>query len=387
MKKFILILLSTIIAAGLAACSGEPAEPDKSSPEREVLHEDGNHSFDGKTCTECGYIDMSGMEIDAAIAQYGYFHVDTDGSNTVNTGDTVYFGSYPKTRVDEDLSAYLMGSWTDYGYYANMEKAELMSYMDFTVDEVKYRAVKIDGNKPYYTDLAATEEKSYVAQNGYTAGNVYFFKFEPIEWRVLDYANGEAMLNTVRCVDGQSYKAVYFKDGSVYYGDEAKTVYANDWENSDIRAFLNGSFTDWAFDSAERALLVTKTLDNTASYDPENTFAKDQKVTDDKVYLLSWADLNNELYGFTGSLIKTGTDYAESQGLRTSQQSANENGESASWWSLRSSGGKSFTICGVNKYGEATKSNTTMYSDSATDGVVTYTAEGISPVVNIKIGK
>ncbi|MCH5315609.1 MAG: hypothetical protein J1E81_06825 [Eubacterium sp.] len=363
----------------------------------------GAHSYDGKECSVCGYVDMSDMTAGAAIAQYGYYHVDADDSHTVNTGDHIHFGSYPQAEVkDGELTATLAGKlsssgWTSYGYYAEGALNDgLMSYQDVTDGDAKYRAVKIDGYRPFYTDLAATSANSIVYENGYRTGNIYWFAFAPIEWRVLDYGNGEAMLNTADCIDSQSYNNTYDKNGAQYY-NKGTEIFSNEWEHSAIRSYLNGTFFNTAFSSAEQAKMVQKTLSNSdTGFNATSNYSVSQRDTNDKVYLLSYQDLLNKSYGFPNdmmhdnndpadlSVCKLGTDYALCQGARTSVQSP------GSWWMLRSAGGKSFSICGVTKYGSITNSNTASYTpgnNTKTEGIAFNTSEGVSPVVNIKIGK
>lgn len=363
----------------------------------------GNHDYNGKECAVCGYIDMSAMTESEAIAEYGYYHVDSDGSRTVNTDDKIFFGSYPQDKVTEadtvaSLNAKLSASgWTGYGYYAEGELNEnLASYQDVTEEGVKYRAVKIDGYRPFYTDLAATSANSIVSENGYAAGNTYWFEFSPIEWRVLSYENGEALLNTVDCIDSQSFNNVYDKNGAQYY-NKGTEIFSNDWENSYIRNYLNETFYNMAFSTSEQSKIVEKTLDNsTTGFNTTSNYAVSQNDTKDKVYLLSYRDLLNEDYGFPDDMTKDnndpadltvcklGSDYALCQGARTSVQSP------GSWWMLRSAGGKSFSVCGVTKYGSITNSNTASYSTGMTvktEGIAYNTSEGVSPAVNIKIGK
>lgn len=362
-----------------------------------------NHTYDGKVCSVCGYVDMADMTATDAIAQYGYYHVDSDGSNTVNTNDHIYFGSYPQSEVkDATLIATLhealtANGWTSYGYYAEGALNEtLASYQDVTVDGVKYRAVKVDGYRPFYTDLAATSANSIVYENGYRSGNTYWFAFAPIEWRVLDYVNGEAFLNTVDCIESQSYNNTYTKDGAQYY-NKGTEIFSNNWEHSAIRSFLNGAFFNTAFSTSEQSKVIETTLDNsTTSFNSTNNYVVSQQDTKDKVYLLSYQDLFNKTYGFPAdvtkdnnnpadlTVCKLGSDYALCQGARTSVQSP------GSWWMLRSAGGKSFSICGISKYGSITNSNTASYSPGTTtktEGITFNTSEGVSPAINIKIGK
>ncbi|MGN0806065.1 MAG: DUF6273 domain-containing protein [Candidatus Coproplasma sp.] len=363
----------------------------------------GNHSYDGDTCTVCGYVNMSEMTQEEAISRYGYYHSDVDGSNTVSVNDKIYFGSYPQDRVEEQslltaLDSVLNESgWTSYGYYSEGDESDIMSCQDVTLEGVKYRAVKIDECRPSRTD--GDSSASYTAENGYSQG-IYWFKFAPIEWRVLDYVNGEVLLNSVKCLDSQAFRNTVVKDGLIYYADEAKTVYANNWENSDVRTWLNSSFLNTSFTDLEQDKIVAQTLDNrNTSFDATSKYNSAQNATTDKVYLLSYSDILNADYGFPTSLVtgsghasiedltvcKTGTDYALCQGLRTSAQSSNANGEPCSWWMLRSAGGTSFSLCGVSKYGLLSKSNTSTFTDE--DAIVVGTNSGISPAITLKIGR
>lgn len=364
----------------------------------------GLHTYDGNTCTVCGYIDMSETTQEVAIAEYGYYHVDTDNSNTITTSDVIYFGSYPQDEVNDEtllsaLNAKISDNgWVSYGYYSSGAKNdELMSYQDVTEGNNSYRAVKVDGYRPYFTDLEATESNSIVAQNGYSAGNVYWFAFSPIEWRVLTYENGNALLNAVSCLDSQSFNNTYEKNGAQYY-NAGTEIYSNDWENSYVRSFLNTQFYEWAFSSAEQSIITATTLDNsTSGYSATSNYAVSQNRTTDNMFLLSYQDLLNDNYGFPDSseltknvatdladatVCKEGTAYALAQGARTSEQS------SGSWWMLRSAGAKSYAVCGVSKYGRLTNSSTASYpATEITEGITYNTAEGISPAINIKIGK
>lgn len=363
----------------------------------------GEHTYNGSVCTVCGYVDMSDMSQAEGIAEYGYYHIDADQSHTVTTGDKIYFGSYPQQKVTDAavLSALnaSSGEWTGYEYYAESAvNSNLMFYRDVTQNGVRYRGVKIDNYRPSRSDGGS--DTTYISENGYTKGNTYWFEYSAIEWRVLGYENGEAILNTVKSIDAQAYRNTLVKEGTIYYSDAEKSAYANNWETSDIREWLNNTFLASSFTDGEKTKIVTQTLDNeNTGYSATNKYALGQNQTEDKVYLLSYADILNADYGFpvdkvTGSghesiedltVCKTGTDYATCQGLRTSMQSANANGEPCSMWMLRSAGGTSFSFCGVSKYGTLTKSNLSTFTDE--DAIVIGTNTGISPAINLKMGK
>ena len=367
----------------------------------------GEHSFSDGVCTVCGYVDMSGIGEEEAIETYGYWHDDADGSGTVNTGDYISFGAYPRDEVTDSavlsaLNALLDESaWTSYGYSVENEESDFMCWQDAEYDGETYRAVYATENRPYFTDL--TSDYSFVSSNGYPAGTVYWFEYAPLSWRVLDYADGEALLNTADCIDSRSFADTYTKDGSDFLNADGS--YSNDWAGSAIREWLNGDFYGTAFTAAQQTMIAEQTLDNsTTGYSTTNSYSAVQSDTEDSVYLLSYQDMLNERYGFpeveTGNVTgngdgnlavcKSGTDYALAQGIRTSSTTTNANGDPCSWWLLRSPGNKSFAVCGITKYGTITKANTLSYSagqTSESDGIAFCTSEGISPAVTVRIGK
>lgn len=139
-------------------------------------------------------------------------------------------------------------------------------------------------------------------------GYTYYFKVEPIKWKVLTKSNGKAFI--------LSDKILIAKDF-----DEDNNNYAN----SDIREWLNGEFYTVAFSFSEQNSIKTTEVDNSASttqspdeneYACENTF--------DKVFLLSYQDMLNTDYGFNSAYSnedkerrKIATDYAKALGAET----------------------------------------------------------------------
>lgn len=70
-----------------------------------------------------------------------------------------------------------------------MKQGDWMKYADITLDGEKYRAVRFTAYRPdFIGDLASTTNGSYSMQddNGYKLNTVYYFKYEPLKWRVLD---------------------------------------------------------------------------------------------------------------------------------------------------------------------------------------------------------
>lgn len=258
----------------------------------------------------------------------------------VRTGDIVTLGSYPQTRVSGEALLNQLGntspSWKSCGYYLNGAKSDYMQYADVTISGAKYRAVKFTQYRTYLTDYPVFADYSWQDDNGYIAdGAVYWFKYEPVKWRVLDAAAG--LIVTESLVDSQAFN-------NLASGAE--------WQTSTLRAWLNAEFYNTAFSSADKALIKPTALTEGVS---------------DKVFILSSADATNVNYGFNmhdkihdTERIARGTDYAEAQGLRVSTYATYEGN---SYWWLRSGGTVSGLVRAVDTdggiYGDGDRVNRT----------------------------
>ena len=272
----------------------------------------------------------------------------------------VEFGSYPQSEVTSTslLSALnsLSLSWKSYGYYSGtgdwidgqMTSGDYMKYADVTYKGEKYRAVKFTEYRPSYTGHD-NDDGTYQDDNGYYTNTVYWFKFEPLMWRVLDPDEGFMMCESI--IDSQPYNNTIYYYGGKYYQDTSCTNYANDYATSSIRDWLNDDFYNTAFTSKEKEKIQESEQDNScwsSSY-PEY----DSDTTYDKIFLLSYDEVKNSEYGFSESPNNNdtarraqGTDYAKAQGLRVNNYSGSEY-HGNSWWWLRSPNYGSHSACGV----------------------------------------
>lgn len=252
---------------------------------------------------------------------------------TYKVGDIVEFGSYPQSKVtDSSLVSVLNKAskkWVSYGYYSGngsydiMVQGDWMEYADFTYNGTKYRAVTFSQYRPYRTSAVFSSGNSYQDNNGYTTNNTYYFKYESLKWRVLDHSTGLALCESI--IDSQAYSDTaysYERDPygyTAYWNDAAHTHYANDYATSSIRAWLNDDFYNTAFSSSQKASILTSELDNKAYSTSYSEY--DSETTYDKVFLLSWSEMQNTAYGFTANTRSSstrqakGTDYAKCQGL------------------------------------------------------------------------
>lgn len=274
---------------------------------------------------------------------------------TYKVGDIVEFGSYPQSKVTNSSLVSALNkvskSWVSYGYYSgdgsygSMKPGDWMKYADFTYNGTKYRAVTFSQYRPFYTSCSSCSSYTYQDDNGYTTNNIYYFKYKPLEWRVLDPSTGLVLCESI--IDSQAYSNTIYsygtnESGTVYWNNAEYTRYSNDYATSSIRAWLNDDFFNTAFSSSQKASILTSELVNKAydsKYDSETTY--------DKVFLLSYSEMQNTAYGFPANRNPSparqakGTDYAKCQGLYVEPSSG------CAFQRLRSASSLSEFTCGV----------------------------------------
>ena len=189
------------------------------------------------------------------------------------------------------------------------------------------------------------------------------FNVDPIKWRVLSNADGKLFLLADQNLDAQ-----------LYHGRQVSIT----WENCDLRSWLNGtsgdSFFANAFSSKEQAAVATTNVVN--ENNPEyNTPGGNN--TNDKIFLLSVAEVTNTAYGFSDSYANhpsrkvSTTAYAEYKG-----QDGYTN-----WWWLRSPGQYEYDAVDVRP--NATNTQVFIKGD-AVDGAG-YGPTGIRPAFNLNL--
>lgn len=226
-------------------------------------------------------------------------------------GDLYAMGEYPQSEVTS---------------------ASLISALSTASDSDGDGYVEYDGKE--YAKMTGT------SHNGYINTNTYYFEVEPIYWEV----KSDGTLLTESIIDAKSF---YTSSSNRTY--QEATVYANNYQYSRVRAFLNGydgsaygvdnysgsGFYDVAFSEDEKANILTTTVDNSASttYTSDGTNQYACNDTSDKIFLMSYQDMYKEDYGYTsdGSRVKVASDYAIYQGL----SSYNSSTGAGNWW-LRS---------------------------------------------------
>lgn len=292
-----------------------------------------------------------------------YVRVDADGNETPD-GNYLLFGSYPQSKVtDETVSTALTeaagalptkesdGNWTSYGYdlvfsivedvYAETPVNVVASrtvkiyswYIDREYNGARYRGIYFSDYRPLSyivcggmdknmfsseeemnefldsvsrewleeeEEMFPTEEDAVQARNGYTAGSVYWFKYEPIKWRILEENDGKAFLI--------SDTALYSRDMDDIITYNHKKITEDDWyyycnyAASDLRKWLNGSFYNDAFSDGQKDMIAVTTVSNGKdSYWDDDYALYWCEDTEDKVFLLSEKEVIDAKYGFTAA--------------------------------------------------------------------------------------
>jgi hypothetical protein len=274
----------------------------------------------------------------------------------ITKGDTYQFGTYPQNKViDATLFSTLNAAsgtlptsansqaWTSYGYYISGSVSSYMWYIDIENSGNEYRGVYFTSYRPYYTTDTSSTLNSWQDNNGYTTSSVYWFKYEPITWRVLDVQSSRAFLMADLVLDSQDY---HYSTSNRTIG--GSTVYANNYKESHIRSWLNDSFYNTAFNNEEKARILTTTVDNSAHSTGYSSNKYACANTSDKVFLLSYAEATSATYGLStdSSRQLKPSAYAKSQGVLTD----NTNGNS-DWWLRSPDYGSAFNAQYVNNFG------------------------------------
>ena len=211
--------------------------------------------------------------------------------STIDNMTYVYYGTYPQTVVDDSSLISSLNSLTS---------TNANGYYEFEGEE-------------YAKVVAHPYETGYKFINGSTiqSGQTYYFKVEPIKWRVLEEADGTYTLLSEYIIDKQVF---YTSSGNRTIGDQ--TIYENNYEHSTIREWLNNAFYNKAFSSPEKGSILTTLVDNSASTTASSTNPYFSNNTMDKVYLLSYQEAISSTYGFSSSSTRTAvtTDYARAVG-------------------------------------------------------------------------
>mgnify|MGYP003295828050 FL=1 len=197
--------------------------------------------------------------------------------------DTVVYGLYPQTHVSDEtlisaLDSLTTSSVNENGYYSYNENL-------------------------YYPYVANPDDSSFTFEDGVSivSGNKYWFKVEPIEWKILNEEEG--FVTSTRILDmhlfNERYKGTPTKTD--YQGNTGE-AYANNYKYSDLRSWLNTDFYNAAFSNDDTRIKTTE-VDNAASTTahPINDYVCEN--TNDKIFLLSYQELLDDVLNIVLSIL------------------------------------------------------------------------------------
>ena len=221
--------------------------------------------------------------------------------DTVAVGDYVAFGSYPQTLYTGSASLTVVSGETFEG---------LPVYTDGT-DKYVY----VSSPNPY------NSSNKYSNGTTISSSTACYFKLEPMVWKVLSKdSNNKLLLVSEREIRANIPFYTSSSDRTV----NSATVYANNYEYSTIRAYLNNlngssysvadyssnGFLNSAFTTEEQELICTTTVDNSASTTSNDANKYACANTEDKVFLLSYQDVKITYFSSDAERVKYPTDFA-----------------------------------------------------------------------------
>ena len=271
----------------------------------------GKHSYVCDVCTTCQGINPVKYTRDDDYIYFGYWPQTLERDENVIAKLNEMAGTPPLPRDKENPY--------------NWESHEGTTYMWQKIviyNGTKYLGVQMND----YRASGVYSLTSYIMKNGYFTFEVYWFKYEPIKWRILTTNENSAYIMSDIALDSFSiqpdrYQGFYKGEYGVFRGAKESDVdgtYANNWEYCFLRQWLNETFYKEVFNGLQKEIIKTSHLDNTArSSNPndypkyygygenagKNKFADQCKDTDDKIFLLSLRDITTTAYGFNKDVL------------------------------------------------------------------------------------
>lgn len=266
-----------------------------------------------------------------ALVSPGYAAQAATASAGYATGDIISLGSYPQTKVTDSTLISILDTMT------------LSAENTVTYGGSQYLRVYFGTYTAINPELQPTPANTYQDDNGYYINTAYWFKIEPIRWKVLSNEGNLLFVMSEMMLEARGFHSA----------NAAVT-----WETSAVRTWLNNDFINKAFSTYEQSQIVTSSLVN----EDNPTWGTDGgNDTQDKLFLLSYSDSINSNYGFYGNPNSfdtarraQGTDYAKSKGIQVSTSSSYLG--NSSWW-LRTPGKYASRAVLVNETGSMSELN------------------------------
>ncbi len=230
----------------------------------------------------------------------------------------------------------------------------------------KEKSTEINGwylyNDEYYAQKTTNTYDSGCTFNDGTTiepDTSYWYKCELIEWKILALNDGAYSLVSTVLLDAHKYNESYTGTKNDYY--------ANNYDNSEIRSWLNDDFLNTAF-NLKSSHIQTMIVDNSGSTTDSSSNRYASANTKDKVYLLSYRDYLNAGYGFSISSSSSTTRYCKATDYARANGSYN-----AGYWTRSPSSGSSSRAWYVSNDG----------SLNYYDYYVNYANIGVRPAITV----
>lgn len=281
----------------------------------------GKHSYVCDVCTTCGGNNPIKYTREGNYIYFGHWTQSCERDETITAKLLEIAGDYPKYALDSNDN-----NWLHY------ENAEDIWYKDVIYNGVKYRGIARNTTRWLGS---GTNCRSWSNGNGY-GGSIYWFRFEPIKWRILTTNDNSAFLMSELALDFWKPQLNYTTTNTAisYNADNGvpEGTYANNWEYTFIRKWLNETFYNDVFNDLQKEIIKITLVDNSErscnpnnypNYykDGKNNYAEQANDTNDKIFLLSLQEVTTEAYGFSKGMgndparaLGT-TDFARFQGL------------------------------------------------------------------------
>lgn len=211
----------------------------------------------------------------------------------------IEYGTYPQTDVGSTMRATLESWYTS-------ENPECVTQYTTTKngDYGVWKSYRYTDGNLYARGICLFRPNSNIEIVGITTGDVAWVKIEPIKWVVLNYNN------YVNGLD-KEIKILSFLGIASYVAFISSDNFANYWDNSNLRKWLNGEFYNTAFSDMEKRRINTSFIRNNLPDDYITDASYDAGTpTYDKIWLLSSYEYNSVYFSTNEQRICAPTDFA-----------------------------------------------------------------------------
>ena len=220
---------------------------------------------------------------------------------------SLYFTKFDGEEIEKDIRVInrMFPNNTNNEFVSYIQKRENNYKQDDSIYEFNKKEIP-----PYRRDLSTIYFGSYFDDD--ESDN----KSE-IEWKIIDEKDGKALIITNKIIDSKIFDSK-----------------SNNYENSEIRKWLNNEFLNIAFNEKEISIILDTAVDNSLqSIDSDKDYENEYicNNTTDKLFLLSVDEVNTYENDFF--IRAKGTYYAIGNGLK---RYSNEYTDDYSYWWLRS---------------------------------------------------